>query len=542
MKAKIFFLIVFLAICANNLFAQTNEIHIYSKPSEVTVYNTGATMFYKYQVNLKEGFNKIYLDSMPNNLVLTSLRSNCKGKNIIMASNFELEPKIVTNANDLPAMSQKYQDSIDIINLKINEVKALIGSLNKEEELIQNFKYQQVADKQNQVKELIELSSFYSKRLLEVKKDLVKNNQIITEYNKNIANLNKKIESLRKYSSTVNNYQIILDVNAESTGTFELGVSFYTVSASWVLSYDLKVDESSNNLYFIYKANVKQTTGIDWDKVKLTLSNRNPQENNNLPIIYPWILRKQQQAKQYNDYQMDDALAPRTTSVETSSRSKSKASDVMVIDGLSIGNTQVRALNVDYNLSTLYSIKTNGKEHNLVIDEKKLKAELEHYVAPKYDNDAFLVAKIYDWSELNLVNSNANIYFDDTFVGTTYINAQQAKDSLIISLGRDKNISVSRDLSKEIKEKKFWSKNNEHYFGYVIKVKNNSRKQIKIKIEENYPISSTDEVEIELMELSNANNDKDKGILSWSKTIESNKSEEVKILYKIEAPDNYIIR
>lgn len=541
MKIKILILISILSLNLPNVFAQSEEIHLYSKPSEVIVYYTGATMFYKYQVNLKEGFNKIYLDSMPNNIVLTSLRSNFKGKNIIMASNFGLEPKVITNEDDLPAMSQKYQDSIEIINLKINDVKAIIGSLSKEEELIQNFKYQQVADKQSQVKELIELSAFYSKRLLEVKKELVKNNQIITDYTKNIANLNKKIESLRKYSTTVNNYQITLDVNAESSGTFELNVSFYSVSASWVLSYDLKVDESSNNLYFIYKANVKQSTGIDWDKVKLTLSNRNPQENNNLPVIYPWILRKQEPARSYGD--MDDALAPRTLSVESKSLStKSKKSDVMVIDGLSIGNTQVRALNVDYNLSTLYSIKSNGKDHNLVIDEKKLKAELEHYVAPKYDNDAFLVAKIYDWSELNLVNSNANIYFDDTFVGTTYINAQQAKDSLIISLGRDKNISVSRDLSKEIKEKKFWSKNNEHYFGYVIKVKNNSRKSIKIKIEENYPISSTDEVEVELMEISNAINDKDKGILSWVKTIESNKSEEVKILYKIEAPENYIIR
>ena len=41
----------------------------------------------------------------------------------------------------------------------------------------------------------------------------------------------------------------------------------------------------------MYKGQVTQNTGIDWKKVKLTLSSGNPTQNNNAPILQAWFLR-----------------------------------------------------------------------------------------------------------------------------------------------------------------------------------------------------------------------------------------------------------
>jgi TonB-dependent SusC/RagA subfamily outer membrane receptor len=41
---------------------------------------------------------------------------------------------------------------------------------------------------------------------------------------------------------------------------------------------------------FAYKAKVTQTTGIDWKKIKLTLSSGNPNQNNIAPLLQAWFL------------------------------------------------------------------------------------------------------------------------------------------------------------------------------------------------------------------------------------------------------------
>lgn len=72
-------------------------------------------------------------------------------------------------------------------------------------------------------------------------------------------------------------------------------------------------------------------------------------------------------------------------------------------------------------------------------------ATYKYYAAPRVDKEAFLLAEINDYSKYNLLPCEANIIFEGLYVGKTTINPNQTTDTLSLSMGRDKKISIKRE-------------------------------------------------------------------------------------------------
>ena len=97
--------------------------------------------------------------------------------------------------------------------------------------------------------------------------------------------------------------------------------------------------------------------------------------------------------------------------------------------------------------------------------------DYEYVVVPKLDPDAFLTAHLNNWEKLDLLSGKASIYFKGTFTGESYIDANQSEDTLTLSLGRDKNIVVSREENKKVDEKQFYGNNAKETIAWDIVVK-----------------------------------------------------------------------
>ena len=108
-----------------------------------------------------------------------------------------------------------------------------------------------------------------------------------------------------------------------------------------------------------------------------------------------------------------------------------------------------KATTTSFEIELPYTILTNGKEYQVEIKEEILKANYQYAVAPKLDNDAFLTAYITDWEQYNLIEGEANLYFEGTYLGKTLLKTNSTDDTLKISLGRDKNVVVKRTKLKE---------------------------------------------------------------------------------------------
>ena len=198
-------------------------------------------------------------------------------------------------------------------------------------------------------------------------------------------------------------------------------------------------------------------------------------------------------------------------------------------------------LNTSFEIDIPYDILSNGKPHSVVLKEIQLPVAFKYYAAPKLEKEAFLLAEIKDYAQYNLLAGEANIIFEGLYVGKTQINPNQTNDTLSLSIGRDKKITVKREKVIDKSGIKFLSSKKEQTFTYDITVRNNKKEAAEITIKDQYPLSTDKEIEIELLESNSAKDDKETGILSWNLKLNPNETKKLRISYKVKYPKDKII-
>jgi uncharacterized protein (TIGR02231 family) len=184
--------------------------------------------------------------------------------------------------------------------------------------------------------------------------------------------------------------------------------------------------------------------------------------------------------------------------------------------------------------------KGNGKEYQVEIKEETLKAYYEYAVAPKLDNDAFLTAYLTDWEQYNLIEGEANLYFEGTYLGKTLLKTNSTDDTLKISLGRDKNVVVKRTKLKEFSKNKAFSSKKTQSRAFEIVVKNKKNTPLSILVEEQIPVSSDKQIEVEF-EAEGAKVDKTLGRITWKLDLKPSEERKQKFSYSVKHPADWNI-
>lgn len=193
-------------------------------------------------------------------------------------------------------------------------------------------------------------------------------------------------------------------------------------------------------------------------------------------------------------------------------------------------------MNVSFDIDIPYDIASNGKRHSVTMKEVQLPATYRHYAAPKIEESAFLMAEITDYSKYNLLRGEANIIFEGMYIGKTVIDPSQTADTLSLSMGRDKKISVEREKVIEKSGTKFLSSRKEQVFTYDITVRNNKKEAVLLSLEDQYPLSTDKEIEVELLESSNAKVNKETGIVEWELNLKPGETKKLRLSYLVKYP------
>jgi uncharacterized protein (TIGR02231 family) len=345
--------------------------------------------------------------------------------------------------------------------------------------------------------------------------------------------------------------------------------------------YDIRTEGLNSPLLFQFKASVWQNTGTDWKNVTITLSTGNPLESIDKPEIKPLLLScnvpykskksKSSSSKGYGDYDGKPAYNERKAEVDqlksqieqqNSVFSSKREQEIKLLDesninrngDAAIGSGQVyrveqvrgyldsdAGISTEFLVTTPYSIPSDGKEYNVDVHEKSVTCAYRYFAAPSKDPNAFLVARVVGWDQLNLVEATATIFNQGTFVGRIDIDPNTTDDTLEVSLGRDKNIQVQRSPVANKTSRNVSSSTVKEIFAYEVKVANNKQFPIEIYITDHVPVSPLKDVVVDISEISNANYDKDKGILSWLVNLPAGEKKVFPLEYTVKYPKNYVI-
>jgi uncharacterized protein (TIGR02231 family) len=281
-----------------------------------------------------------------------------------------------------------------------------------------------------------------------------------------------------------------------------------------------------------YKANVFQATGEEWKNVKLRLSTANPSQGGLKPELSTWHLDFYQPVV-YQYRQQRERSAPSAARAVEAPADKAEAVEELSAQTLAdFVSTVQTTLNVEFDISLPYTVASASKPTLVDIRNSELKAAYEYAVAPKLDVDAFLMAKATGWEELNLLPGEANIFFEGTFVTKTFIDPNNIKDTLSISLGRDKRIVVKREKQKDLTTRKMVGTKQQESYVWEISLRNTKTEAVKIRVEDQIPVSQNSQIEVAPTDLGGARFETTTGKLIWNLTLPPNETK--KLVYKFD--------
>lgn len=191
-----------------------------------------------------------------------------------------------------------------------------------------------------------------------------------------------------------------------------------------------------------------------------------------------------------------------------------------------------------YDIDLPYSIPSSGKPEVVDIKTEYLKADYLYSASPKAIQNAFLVARIPDWTQLNLLDGESNLYFENSFVGKSIIDTHIGTDTLEISLGKDEGIIVNRERKRDFEQKRFFSGKKREERHFEITVMNTKTKEIAVSIYDQIPISTRDNIKINVIDLDGAQINDKTSLITWNLNLKPGEKRILQLKYSVDYPKN----
>jgi uncharacterized protein (TIGR02231 family) len=526
--------------------AQTAKV-ITAKLQKTTVYLQGANLYYSENVNLTSGNNEFIFENISPYLTDASLQASSRGGVVMdVKHNIKYKEKVVVT-KQYDKEIQNVMDSLEDLFYDMKDVDNKMKVLQTEKTMLLNnriMKGEPLRDSLALLRDGMQflqdkLNSIYEQelKLEKAKNKLVKLKNKLDERHSTLLLLQTGQDNSNNTAAQPI-HQVIVTMFSETATAAQINFNYFIQYANWVPQYDLQASSVANNFQLKYFANVTQNSGIDWNNVPLTLSTSNPNESNTKPELNPWYLSfiayRQNAGMGYNS----NAAIP--SQAQTKEKSTKKESEDISMEYKSLDQyVQVteNIIRTEYEIKLNYTIATDGKMHKVLINQKDIPMQLQFATVPKICTDAFLMARVTGWEDMNILPGNARLYFDGSYVGQMYLNASTTDDTLSVNLGRDKSIAITRKKIKENYKEKLIGEDKIETRTIELVVRNTKNIPIEIIIEDQIPIvQGTNDIKVTLLKGDGAELDEGTGKLKWNVKLGVKDSKKITFTYEIRHP------
>jgi uncharacterized protein (TIGR02231 family) len=190
----------------------------------------------------------------------------------------------------------------------------------------------------------------------------------------------------------------------------------------------------------------------------------------------------------------------------------------------------------EFEIKQPLTILSDGKTTTTEIGRYQLPATYQYKGIPRADKDAFLVADATDWQQLSLLEGEANVYFENSFVGKSILDPTLPSDTLHFSLGRDNGIRIQRTKVSERSARRLLASSQEQNMTWRILVKNTRKETVSLLLQDQIPVSRNSDISVTTEELSGGTLNKEQGIVSWQLQLQPGEQRELILQYKVKYP------
>lgn len=493
---------------------------------DATIYGRGASLHHTAkQLAVPSGNSELVINQIAKNVDPQSIRVTSESSQItILSVSFERDylVKGENQSAQYVELKEKYEEAKAILDDLTNARKA-------EESTLALLEENRDFGGQNGVSpmSMATMIKYYREEYKLLAANIIELKSKEQEQQKTVDKLKRQMQEAG--GSDQNAGQLVVRINAGQAVKTNFDINYFTDNVSWTPFYEIRVDNLNEPVQLVYKANVSQNTGIDWKQIKMAFSSGNPRRNNNAPQLNPWWVGFQRQGSSINQMLQGKSAGVQIESMEESA----PRNDMAVVEE--------NQLTTSFVVNTPYDVYSNQKPQAVQLKQYQLPAKYSYFTAPRLDEAAFLVAKVSDWSKYNLLPGNANLIIDNNFAGSSYINPDSTEDILTLSLGRDERINTKRERIDEEGSTSFFGSSQKRIYTYEISVKNTRKEAVEIEVKEQFPLSTEEDIEIKLLETSNAKVNDEKGELSWNLNLKAGETKKLRFSYSVKLPKNKVI-
>lgn len=525
--------------------------------SEVTVYTDRALVTRRGTVSLTGNERELAIASVPATLDTESVRATGAGTvavrllGVRTETVFSSEP-VGDRTAELTQQIQELQTQRRGINDKITARKIQLKFVEGLSEKSVGFFSSSIAKQQVGLNETGELLNFLGTNYL-------KYVSAIAQHEKQQRELDKQIEALLLQLRQVQtphsqeSFNIIVAIEPSGSGNFELEVSYVVMRARWTPLYDLRVNTTNNQINLNYLAEVNQNTGEDWTGVALTLSTAKPGMGTLPPKLEPWFIdtfhppvkqlqkmasvevyarRRDQSANQDEEEPVSEGIehpvaSPPPAPIEAETATAKVSREGGTVTFQVGGNT---------------NIPSDGTPHKVTIFSENYSFKPEYIAVPRLVSFAYLQAVVINpLTGATLLPGKANIFRDNTFVGTVQLENVSPGQEYKLNLGIDEGLKIERELVERQVDKKLIGQQRRMSYAYRLNVTNLHQVQLHLTLKEQLPVSRNEQIKVR----STLTNPKivagEMGLLEWIMSLPPQAKQELYYQFVVEHPPDLAV-
>jgi uncharacterized protein (TIGR02231 family) len=432
----------------------------------------------------------------------------------------------------------------------INQLDLDLSAYNEEKVMLSKNEAIGGQDKGVNVADLKVAVDYYRSRLKDINAETFRIQKKIDKNNLLLIKLEKQLME-QNGAEKLPTAEISILVSTQSRITTNVDLKYVVKECGWSPSYDLITEDINKPIELKYRAKVYNNSGVNWDDVKIKLSTSDPMQSASKPELQAWYLNFSSPGNTQNYYLGNSNMAYQESNRVDNNQTIMQSQSLYDQEGekpsknelkkaqkakIQYEEIQVSELSAEFDIKSTYSIPSDAKPYIIDVTNYNLNATFQHYSVPKTEKDAFILAKITGWEDLDLVEGPANVYFGGTYVGQSYINTRSVDDTLSLSFGRDKKIVVTRTKLKDYNSERLSGSSRKLTYSYEMVIKNNRKFAIQIDLEDQLPVSQNSEITVEAIELSKADRNELTGQLKWKLSLAPDESKKIILTYSVKYP------
>lgn len=516
MRKIVFFSFILIGLCS--FFVVENEsIQVNHQLNEVTVFLDNTEFFETGQTVVDVGISELIFKNVSSGILKDGIRVAATNGVQIYSVQIENDVNFKENSSEY----KELQNQINSLYEQKDKIHQKIELYDKQLDYLEaNFKLNMnTAATQAQIDEG---QRYFNHKIEEI------SNQIWT-WEREIKFIEDSISELKKEQTLLTsrlekkNAIIKIKVKSDKATPTEIHLHYLVNRAVWLPLYAIRAHDDSNIVVIEYQAQLYNDTGIDWQNIPITLAMINASQDIGIPELNTWTIDG-------DKYKFNYKIAKGDYSGNND--------NVGDLDDLKTYDLVVDDLNTRFEIKNKHIIPSDAVPHTIDIDV--FEKEVNYYTLsiPKVKSGAYKIASISDWESMGLIDGNVNLYYNDTFQGKTFLNMQQIENFLDVSVGKDQSLIINRKKMPGKSRKSLMGNYVTEQFKYEITIKNNKGIAQMIDVKDQIPLSISKEIEVNILEISNAKLDPITGELVWKLNLSPNEVKKLQLSFSVKYPSS----